>query len=173
MFMQNSGPPNNRNFGDRSFNAKDGFSNDRFDQNNQTSNFYDDFDLNEFAKNINTLDRLVNTSRNFNSRQNFPGNSGNSGNSSNSGHSGNDNNFGSPNWMRNQNNFNNSRGGNMNSFGGGSNNRFNHDDRNVSNQDDGRSGQHCIHMRGLPFYTDEMDVFNVSFSRHILFEIYE
>lgn len=149
MFMQKTGPQNNRNFGNRSFN--DGFSN----QNNQSGNFYDDFDLNEFTKNITTLERLVNNNRgNFNSRQNFPTNSSS------------DNNFGSPNWMRNQDSGFSPRGGNMNTFGAGrTNTRFNTtEDRNFSNQEDGRSGQHCIHMRGLPYYTDEMDVFNVSFN---------
>lgn len=149
MFMQKSGSLPNRNFGgNRSFGSNDGFSN----QNNQSGNFYEDFDLNEFAKNINTLDRLVNSSRgNFNSMQNFGTNPAND-------------NFGNSNRMRNPNNSFNSRGGNtnMNSFGGGSNNRNTNNERNFSNQDDGRSGQHCIHMRGLPYYSDEMDVFNVS-----------
>lgn len=148
-FMQNAGQSNNRNFGNRSFNAMDGGGGGGGGTNaNTNSNFYDDFDLNEFAKNINTLDRLVNLNRNnTNNRQNFPGNSGN------------DNNFGNSNWMRNQGPAFNSRGGNMNSFGGSSRG-FNND---CSDQDDNRTGQHCIHMRGLPYYTDEMDVFNVSF----------
>lgn len=144
-FMQNAGQPNNRNFGNRSFNPVDGNGGGN---SNTNSNFYDDFDLNEFAKNINTLDRLVNLNRNPNNRQNFAGNSGN------------DNNFGnSGNWMRNQGGpaFNSPRGGNMSSFGGSSRG-FNNDG---SDQDDNRTGQHCIHMRGLPYYTDEMDVFNV------------
>lgn len=34
-------------------------------------------------------------------------------------------------------------------------------------EDDNRTGQHCIHMRGLPYYTDEMDVFNVSLMRSL------
>lgn len=141
--MQNAGQSNNRNFGNN-FGGGGGGGNG-----NTNSNFYDDFDLNEFAKNINTLDRLVNMNRNTNNRQNFGGNPGN------------DNNFGNSNWMRNQGPpaFN-SRGGNMNSFGGSSRG-FNNDCSN--DQDDNRSGQHCIHMRGLPYYTDEMDVFNVSF----------
>lgn len=156
-FMQNAGQSNNRNFGNRSFNAMDGCGSGGGagvggGNGNANSNFYDDFDLNEFAKNINTLDRLVNLNRNTNNRQNF-----------NPGSSGNDNNFsGNANWMRNQGPpaFN-SRGGNVNSFGGTSQG-FNNDCSN--DQDDNRSGQHCIHMRGLPYYTDEMDVFNVSFS---------
>lgn len=156
-FMQ--GPPNNRNnFGNnRSFNPMDGAGNS-----NSNSNFYDDFDLNEFAKNINQLDRLVNMNRNTNNRQNFGGN---------------DNNFGNPNWTRNQGapQFN-SRGGgnNMNSFGGpnqrgggggggGGSSGGSGFCNDFSDQDnDNRSGQHCIHMRGLPYYTDEMDVFSVS-----------
>lgn len=154
--MQNAGPLNNRNFGNRSFNAMDNCDGGGGGGNgNANSNFYDDFDLNEFAKNINTLDRLVNMNRNTNNRQNF-----------NPGNMGNDNNFGNPNWMRNQGPpaFN-QRGGNMNmnSFGGTSRG-FNNDCSN-DQDNDSRSGQHCIHMRGLPYYTDEMDVFNVSFIR--------
>lgn len=157
--MQNAGQPNNRNFGNRPFNQMDGGGGGGASNANTNSNFYDDFDLNEFAKNINTLDRLVNINRNTNNRPNFAGNSGN------------DNNFGNSNWMRNQGGGGgggggsggggaafNPRGGNINSFGG-SNRGFNNDG---SDQDDNRSGQHCIHMRGLPYYTDEMDVFNVS-----------
>lgn len=126
----NSGPSNNRNFGNTN-------------QKPNTKNFYDDFDLNEFAKNINTLDRLVNINRNMNTRHNFTGNSGNSSNDNS--------------WSRNQDMGFNARVSNTNSFGG-SNQRFNND----GDQDDNRSGQHCIHMRGLPYYSDEMDVFNVS-----------
>lgn len=158
-FMQNAGQANNRNFGNRSFNAIDGGAGGG-GNGNANSNFYDDFDLNEFAKNINTLDRLVNLNRNTNNRQNF-----------NPGNSGNDNNFGgggggNSNWMRNQgaptfNSRGGGGGGNMNSFGGSSRG-FNNDCSNDQDQDN-RSGQHCIHMRGLPYYTDEMDVFNVSF----------
>lgn len=153
-FMQNAGQLNNRNFGNNFGGGNGGGGNGAGGggNGNSNSNFYDDFDLNEFAKNINTLDRLVNLNRNPNNRQNFPGNSSNDSN-----------NFGNSNWMRNQGGppaFN-SRGGNMNSFGGSSRGGFNNDCSN--DQDDNRSGQHCIHMRGLPYYTDEMDVFNVSF----------
>lgn len=158
-----NGPPN-RNFGNRNGNQNNfgnAFSNDRFEQLNQStnSNFYDDFDFNELTRDIGNLDRPGN--RNFNTRKNFQCN---------------DDNFGNPNMnFNNQKQFN-PRGGNMNLFGGNgnggggsgsgggnSNNRFN-DNRNFQNQDDQGSGQHCIHMRGLPYYTDEMDVFNVSFS---------
>lgn len=152
--MQNSGP-SNRGFGNRSFNSNGGnqnnfgtsFQNDRFDQSNQNSNgnFYDDFDLNEFSKNINNFDRPGNNRSNFNARQDFGGN---------------DNNFGTLNW-KGSGQFN-QRGGN-NSFGS-TNNRFNsgNNNRSFQNNEDTGSGQHCIHMRGLPYYTDEMDVFNVS-----------
>lgn len=103
--------------------------------------------------------------RNFNSGQKFPDDSSN------------DNNFGNANWMRNQNNSFNSRGGgsvgsgdgggNMNLFGNnGPNDHFSND--NFPNDDDARTGQHCIHMRGLPYYTDEMDVFNVRAIKYAL-----
>lgn len=153
--MQNSGPSNNRAFGNRSFNSNGGnqnnignpFQNDGFDQNNQNSdgNFYDDFDLNAFSKNINQFDRSGNNRLNFNAIQDFDGN---------------DNNFANSNW-KGHNQFN-QRGGN-NSFGS-TNDHFNsgNNNRNFQNNEDTRSGQHCIHMRGLPYYTDEMDVFNVS-----------
>lgn len=154
MMMQNSTPLNNRNFGNRSYNSNDSTPNfgNLLPEINQltNSNFYDDFDLNEFSKNVNNFDRPGNN-RNFSNRQNFSGND--------------DRNLGNSNWRNQSNQFNNSRGTNLNTFGGANNDRFNndHNDRNFSNQDNGRSGQHCIHMRGLPYYTDEMDVFNVSF----------
>lgn len=154
--MQNAAPPNNnRNFGNRAFNSNGSNQNtfgnsfsDRFDQSNQ--NFYDDFDLNEFAKNINNFDRPGNNRPgNFGGRQDFGGGSSGSGSD----------NFGNSNWKT----FN-PRSGNT-SFG--TNNRFNNgnngnNSQNFQNNEDTRSGHHCIHMRGLPYYTDEMDVFNVS-----------
>lgn len=154
--MQNSGPSNNRGFGNRPFNSDGGnqnnfggsFQNDRFEQANQNSNgnFQDDFDLNEFSK---TIDRPGNNRLNFNARQDFGGN---------------DNSFGNSNWKgQNQNQFN-QRGGGNNSFGS-TNNRFNNSgnsNRNFQSNEEISSGQHYIHMRGLPYYTDEMDVFNVS-----------
>ncbi|XP_055300954.1 heterogeneous nuclear ribonucleoprotein F-like [Sitodiplosis mosellana] len=170
-FMQNSGQPNNRNFGNRSFNSNNGggnggnggnsFSNDRdrFDQNNQNANgnFYEDFDLNEFAKNLigfgNDSRQDFGGNRNFNNRQQDSG--------------GNNDFFGNSNWKGSNNQFN-SRGGDggggsgggssVGGGGGGTNNRFNNN-RNFVSNDDTLSGQHCIHMRGLPYYTDEMDVF--------------
>lgn len=162
-FTQNLGQSNNQNFGNRSYNSNDGnqnsfsnlFGNDRFEQNNQNTNgnFYDDFDLNEFSKSIsNNFDRQANN-RNFNTRQEFGGNSNN------------DNNFGDSNWKSQQNQFN-SRGGNNSS--GNTNDRFNNN-RNFQNNQDTRSGQHCIHMRGLPYYTEEMDVFNVGFTESNVF----
>lgn len=158
LFMPNTGPPNNRNFGNRNGNNfGNSFSNDRFDQMNQgtNSNFYDDFDFNELSRDVGNLDRQGGNNRNpFNARKNFQGNFND------------DNNFGNSNMnFNNQNKQFNPRGGNMNQFSGNSNERFNNDNnsRNFMTQDDPpTSGQHCIHMRGLPYYTDEMDVFNVS-----------
>lgn len=157
----NSGP-NNRNFGNRSFNSNNGgggrngnsFQNDRFEQNNQNSNgnFYEDFDLNEFAKNLIGFERALNDNRqDFGGNRNFNNRQQDSGN--------NDNNF-----FGNSGNWNSSNGGPNNQFNprGGTNNRFNNNRNNFSSNDDTPSGQHCIHMRGLPYYSDEMDVFNVS-----------
>lgn len=155
--MQNAGPPNNRNFGNRLFNSNNGgggggnaFQNDRFEPNNQNinGNFYDDFDLNEFAKNLIGFDRANNGRQDFGGNRNF-NNRQDSGN--------NDSFFGSSNW-------NSSSSNNLLNSRGGTNNRFSNNNRNFANNDDSPSGQHCIHMRGLPYYTDEMDVFNVGFS---------
>lgn len=161
----NSGP-NNRNFGNRPFNLNNGgggggggrdgnsFPNDRFEQNNQNSNgsFYEDFDLNEFARNLIGFERALNENRqdiggnrNFNNRQQDSGNNG-------------------TNFFGNSSNWNFSNGGPNNQINsrGGANNRPNNNRNNFSSNDDTLSGQHCIHMRGLPYYSDEMDVFNVS-----------
>lgn len=163
LFVPNVGPPNSQNFGNRNGNQNNfgnPFSNDRFDQNNQgtNSNFYDDFDFNELSRDVNNLDRQANNNRNFNPRKNFQANFNNDNPFANSNMS-----------FNNQNKQFDARGGNMNSFGGNADgDRFNNDNisRNFnSNQDEQLGGQHhVIHMRGLPYYTDEMDVFNVSSS---------
>lgn len=168
--MPNSGPSNNRNFGNRNDNQNtfgNPFTSDRFQMNQVTnSNFYDDFDFNEMSRDISNLDR-------------HGGNSGNGGNGGNGGNNRNfnprknfQNNFNDDSFGNSSMNFNNqnARGGNnnMNAFSGNSNDRFNNGNngnngRNMNNDDDQQGGQHCIHMRGLPYYSDEMDVFNVSY----------
>lgn len=160
MFTQNSASLNNRSFGNRPFNNgnQTNFGN--------SNNFYDDFDLNELAKSVNNFDRPGSNNRNMNTRSDFPNNS-NTGNNFAANWNMNRNDFKNQNSQNNQNNQNNQfgqRSGNFNNFG--TNNRFKNDNsnRNFMSQDDDRSGQHCIHMRGLPYYTDEMDVFNVSFA---------
>lgn len=161
MFMQNSS--NNRNF-NRMPNSRNGannfpnvfFNNDRFNQNNQNSNdnFFEDFDLNELSRNLNNFDRPGSSQQNMggnrklldfgNANSDFIGNLLQFNSRGNGGDPGN-NSFGGYNG------------------GGGANNRFNNNtnNRNFSGNNETRSGQHCIHMRGLPYYTDEMDVFNV------------
>lgn len=109
--------------------------------NNNGGNFFDDYDLNGFGN----------------------GNSSNGGNN-NFGFNGgniNGNNFGNRNFDFNLN----GRGiGNNSNFGSnnfGGSNEFNSFGNNMNDRIFNDGGNYCVHLRGMPYYCDESDMYKV------------
>lgn len=155
------------NFGGNSFNDNSQLGS-RFQQRNQNS--FDD-DNSRFINNFGNGSMQFMGNDNFNANRSFNdlidftsdnierdfrndgrnfGNGGSLFNRNNDTNRFNDNRFGN----------NSGQGNDFNRFGGSGDNSSNNSFRNGN--DSTIDEMHCIQMRGLPYYSDEMDIFNVS-----------
>lgn len=78
-------------------------------------------------------------------------------------------------WLNNNMNHNNDMNSSRNNFGGGNIWGNNSGDRGNNGGgggggNGGGGGMHCVHMRGLPFKANQMDVADVSFSVRLCFQ---